>query len=285
MLSVMGENPMKNEDIEKTSSRTSIIEAVQKPINFFALVVLVVEVILGITANLSQGIDRTYLIIGMLILIFALVIIVSIFAFFRPEALSGRRPTLKIQKQEIEEIKPQKVKLIDKPSFLFTASQQQYIEFIENDIKIIKEQFPKRKVKITKSVSSTNLREILCDEHYDIIHLIINVDTDGTLIFSKEDRMTSEAFAKLIETSGASLVVLAVCDSLPLAAKIARTSNMIAAIEKIQDKDIIEWEHIFYKLLSRGQSLSRSYDLARATTNAQMVLLLKEDFAINASNE
>jgi hypothetical protein len=80
------------ENNPSVASRTSVIEAVQRPINFFALVVLVVEAILGVTVNFSQGTDRTYLIIGMLVLIFMLVIIVAGFAFFRPEALSGKRP-------------------------------------------------------------------------------------------------------------------------------------------------------------------------------------------------
>lgn len=77
----------------KKESRASIIQAVETPLGFFALVVLVVEVILGITANFSEGIDRTYLIIGMLALIFIMVIVVSLFSFFRPEALIGKRPS------------------------------------------------------------------------------------------------------------------------------------------------------------------------------------------------
>ena len=73
--------------------RSSIIQTVQTPLGFFTLVVLVVEVILGITANLSQGADRTYLIVAMIALIFLLVFLVAIFAYFRPEALHGVRPT------------------------------------------------------------------------------------------------------------------------------------------------------------------------------------------------
>jgi hypothetical protein len=71
--------------------RVEIIETVQTPLGFFTLTVLVVEIILGFVASLSGGLDRTYLIIGMLILIFLLVIIVSILAFFKPEALMGKR--------------------------------------------------------------------------------------------------------------------------------------------------------------------------------------------------
>lgn len=82
--------------MQKTNSdlpnRANIIETVQTPLGFFTLVVLVVEVLLGITANFSQGLDRTYIIIGMLALIALLVFIVAGFAYFRPEALRGIRP-------------------------------------------------------------------------------------------------------------------------------------------------------------------------------------------------
>ena len=89
-------NPMTTQasNNKKSPTRIDIIQTVKTPLGFFTLVVLIVEGILGvITANLSQGADRTYLILGMLLLIFLLVVIVAIFALFRPEALSGKRPS------------------------------------------------------------------------------------------------------------------------------------------------------------------------------------------------
>lgn len=79
-------------DDKAASQRIDIIQGVRTPLGFFVLVVLVVEALLGITAGLSQGPDRTRLINGMLILIFLLVVIVTLLAFFRPEALGGKRP-------------------------------------------------------------------------------------------------------------------------------------------------------------------------------------------------
>jgi len=73
------------------SNRIGIIETVQTPLGFFTLTVLVVEVILGLVTNFSQGPDRTYLIIGMLVVICFLVVIVSVFAYFKPEGLTGKR--------------------------------------------------------------------------------------------------------------------------------------------------------------------------------------------------
>src|SRR5258708_15469193 len=83
---------MENKPNSSQSNRISIIETVQTPLGFFTLTVLVVEVVLGIAANFSQGSDRSFLIASMIALIFLLVAIVAGFAFFRPEALRGKRP-------------------------------------------------------------------------------------------------------------------------------------------------------------------------------------------------
>ncbi len=83
---------MENKNELSQSNRVRIIETVQTPLGFFTLTVLVVEVILGITANFSQERERTYLIISMVALIFFLILIVAGFAYLRPEALKGERP-------------------------------------------------------------------------------------------------------------------------------------------------------------------------------------------------
>lgn len=91
----MNQQHNSNPEADK-DSKVSIITAVRTPLGFFVLVVLVVEVILGITANLSIGSDRSYLIIGMLTLIFMLVLIVAGMAIYRPSALYGKpAPDLK----------------------------------------------------------------------------------------------------------------------------------------------------------------------------------------------
>lgn len=83
---------MEDKNNVNQSDRVRIIETVQTPLGFFTLTVLIVEVILGITTNFSQGLERNYLIIGMIALIFLLIVIVTGFAYFRPEALRGKRP-------------------------------------------------------------------------------------------------------------------------------------------------------------------------------------------------
>ncbi len=78
------------------SNRLGIIKTVQTPLGFFTLTVLIVELILGIAVNSTQGQNKGFLIISMVFLIFLLVAIVAGFAFFRPEALSGKRPIQKL---------------------------------------------------------------------------------------------------------------------------------------------------------------------------------------------
>jgi hypothetical protein len=82
------------------SSRANIIQTVQTPLGFFVLVVLVVEIILGVLASSSKGGERTYLVLGMLGLIFMLVIIVALLAAFRPGALQGVQPTPALQAEK-----------------------------------------------------------------------------------------------------------------------------------------------------------------------------------------
>lgn len=74
------------------SLRASIIRSVTTPLGFFSLVVLVAEAILGGTAVFIERPEKTYIVAAMIALIFTLVIVVSLFAAFRPEALFGLRP-------------------------------------------------------------------------------------------------------------------------------------------------------------------------------------------------
>jgi len=273
---------MTTENAEKISSRIGIIQAVRTPLGFFSLAVLVVEMMLGVTANFSQGTDRTCLIIGMLILIFSLVLIVAGFAFFRPEALSGIRPAPETSKPEVSQLPPA-IEIVSKPSLLLaTASHEHTQPYLEKDIKIIEALFPKRQIKISRGITSAQLRNLLSDNRYDILHLTIPVDKDsGSLKFDNDEQMSAVEFANWVETCGAKLVVLAICDSLMLAARIARTTNMISALDTIKNEnDFLEWERTFYKMLSRGHPLSRAYEFARPQANARMVLLMTKDFAI-----
>ena len=85
--------------------------------------------------------------------------------------------------------------------------------------------------------------------------------------------MDAEAFSKLIEVCKAKLVIFAICDSLAAGAKIVRETNLIVTIDAVKDEVVQEFERTFYKLFSRGHSLSRAYDIARTTVSTDMLFI------------
>lgn len=74
-----------------TGPRVSVINAVQTPLGFFALALLIVEAVLGAIAISSGGIERTIAMGIMALGVFTIVALVAYFAYHRPEALSGSR--------------------------------------------------------------------------------------------------------------------------------------------------------------------------------------------------
>ena len=258
---------------EKNLSRASIIQTIQTPLGFFALVVLTVEVIFGIVAAMSVGSDRTYLIIGMLLIILLLVVIVAFLAVWRPESLSGQRPTANSNLSTDISTAIQ----IKHPKVLCASTAQFEILGFEKDIKTLKSHFNNTEVK--HGLTSNEFKSLLSDKKYDVIHLLAYVDPEtDNLIFSESDRLTYLGFSNLIKISQAHLVVLATCDSINLAARVARNTNIIASTAIMQTNDFIEWADFFYRLLSHKHSLSQAYDIATTSTaNAPMVLLMKQD--------
>lgn len=265
-----------SKDLASSVSREGIIQTVQTPLGFFVLVVLVIEVIFGIIAELSEGTDRTALIVGMLVLIFALVGIVAGMAIWRPEGLKGARPKLD---EALTSVGPDVTHIL-KPKIL-CASTSQFEELgFDDDIATIEHFF--KRVHIEHNLSSGRLRSLLTERQFDILHLLSFVEPqEGSLVLSSTDRLSSEGFTSLLEVCRAHLVVLASCDSIDLAAKASRRANVIAATTIMRTDDFIQWAECFYGLLSRGHSLSRAYDIARTTTNAPMVLLMKQDIAFS----
>src|SRR6266850_4064331 len=72
---------------QNNTSRVAIIDAVKTYLGFFVLVVLVVEAVLGTLAIKSEGQNQQVALYGMLLVIVALIVIVSFFAYRKPDAL------------------------------------------------------------------------------------------------------------------------------------------------------------------------------------------------------
>jgi hypothetical protein len=260
-------------------TRAGIIATVQTPLGFFALVVLVVEAILGLTAGLVRGVNPADVVTAMVALIFLLVLVVAGLAFYRPEALQGKR-WRQPQAPLPVTAAPPAVESLRKPSILCVSTPDFEKLGTDQDIAILSENFQSN-LTVRRNVTSGSLRSILTEKRYSIVHLLAYVDAaTGALSFGPHDQLAAEGLQRLIEVCEAKLVVLATCDSVLLAAKISHTANMVAAIGSMSDHDFIEWERCFYSLLSRGQPLSRAYDVARATTNAPVVLLMRKELAV-----
>jgi CHAT domain len=221
---------------------------------------------------MSEGSDRAYLIVGMFLILFLLIFIVAGLAVWRPEALSAQRPRL------VSSTSPEDVsKHIKNPKVLCASTKQFESLGFEEDVRLLKDHFKNTEVK--HGLTSNSLKSLLATKEYDVIHLLAYVEPQsGNLVFSENDSLTSLGFAELIKISKAHLVILATCDSVDLAARVARTTNIIASTAIMQTKDFIEWAEMFYQLLFKKKyPISQAYEIATSTSNAPVVLLMKQD--------
>jgi hypothetical protein len=188
---------------------------------------------------------------------------------------------------------PPSVESIRNPRVLCVRSAAYALEAFQKDVDLIKRETVKigAQIKEVPDATAQMLRELLLKETFELIHLCAYVDAkSGTIFFGPESdgfgsqgdavaSMSAESFAKLVELSKAKLVIVATCDSLILAAKLARICNTVAATDRVVVHEILNWELGLYICLSKGVSLSNAYETASKTSNAPMLLLLKKDMA------
>ena len=188
--------------------RAKIIETVQTPLGFFALVVLVVEAILGIVASLSEQSTQTIAVYGMLALIASLVAIVSFMAYKRPEALTGRRPTIRRHSDAPPSMEQVKI------TSVICVSTAEYDHLgIEQDAEILSNTF--KGITLHRKMDLNEFRKQLSTNTFEIVHFLGFVDSQtGDLRFADNETLSPEGFLKLLELCGAKLVFLATCDSL-----------------------------------------------------------------------
>src|SRR5215213_4584107 len=186
------------------------------------------------------------------------------------------------------------IEIIKNPKILCACSPQYYHLSFPKDVELIRRETEKISAQISElqSTDSNALANALMENTFDIIHISAYVDPKtGEVYFNdvdnqglppagvRTDSISAASFSKLIELAKARLVVLATCDSLILAAKLAKTTNMVAATDWVTVEDILKWELALYKCISKGISLSNSYETASSFSKAPMLLLLKKDLA------
>jgi TIR domain/CHAT domain len=167
------------------------------------------------------------------------------------------------------------------------ATQCEY----DKDLAVVRAAFPDSELVDEGALTVERLQELLTEQQFDIIHLISFVNpATGALVLSEVDTQTlrpvgsadelsAEGFAKLVELSGARLVVLASCDSLRLSAKLSRVTNMVAAYSTVLTDQVVEWERCFYRMLARGHPVSKAFEVSIATSEVAMCLIPKKDAA------
>jgi hypothetical protein len=253
--------------------RINLVQVVTTPLNFFVLVVLVVEAIIGSLASFSGSTERPILVLYMTTIIVLLVLIVALLAWFRPEALRGARVASAATplRSELE------ISIVSEPSVLVASSVRFNDLSIDKDIEAAKI-VGRDKTRIERGIGSKEFCAILLKNKFDILHFVADVEQiGGKIFFTSVDTMPPAGLSDLVKLCGAKLVVLATCDSLSLGAHLSRVTNVVAASTQVEDEAVVAWEQCFYEGLAQGYSLSEAFDVSRSATSAEMVLLLKRD--------
>lgn len=200
-----------------------------------------------------------------------------------------------IQKEGVRKSRFEKfgIAQIHKPKIL-CASSAQYAQFeFDEDIRILENAFPGH-VTVVKDLSSEQLRTLLKENHFDIVHINARVEhISGELVLSdidfetfkpitlQPDIVKGETLSRLVESSKTQIVVLPAWGTLSLAAKLSLATNVIAFHDMWDGendvKTIVKWERYFYTALAEGDPMSVAFKNANEDAEAPMYMMMKKD--------
>lgn len=174
------------------------------------------------------------------------------------------------------------VEKIENPRILCGASEN-YAEAkygFDKDVLLLEKTFP-GVVTVERKLTAKQLRRLLTSQRFDIIHLVLEVDSlSGDLLFTpvnetvdKTDKMSAEGFAKLVVESQTGLIVLATCHALSLAVEVANITNMVGTNIDLTVDQAIEWGECFYDLLANGTPLYKAFDITKENVNVPLRLI------------
>lgn len=166
------------------------------------------------------------------------------------------------------------------PSVFCGRTTDFVLDEFQKDLDIIKDTFGSGRVTFDQRMTSNSLREALISRKFNILQVTcdFSVRKKGDLIWSGGGEVTAEAFSRLVERSGASLVVFPYDNALYLAARIARITNIVSSYADNDPEEFYAWERTFYGGLAAGQKLSVAFESAIHTAPVGMALFLKNDF-------
>jgi hypothetical protein len=181
---------------------------------------------------------------------------------------------------------------LDDVRMLCAASSQFSEPEFAKDIANIQAHFPAGSIETAHGVKARHLLDYLSPgQRWDIVHLAMYVDSatgdlilppvDGAAGSEARDRLPPGALENLIKDAKCRLVVVVTCDSLSLAARLARTTNVIAGHSKIDTRDALDWSDVFYRYLAQGCPMSEAFNRAQEATHSGLLLLAKHDFRLD----
>jgi hypothetical protein len=147
----------------------------------------------------------------------------------------------------------------------------------DQDAEIVEKNYPGSVIRIRNAVLA-ELRDTLALQSFEIVHLLGYVDSrSGDMLFDEHEHLPAGGLLKLLEKAKVELLFLATCDSLTLGAIVSRSMSVVAASDFVETSRMLSWERCFYGLLGSGASLTTAYDVAQATTDLPMRLLMRND--------
>jgi len=147
----------------------------------------------------------------------------------------------------------------------------------DQDAAVIEQSYPGAVTRL-RNMTLADLRDALALQPFEIVHLLGYVDPrTGDLLFSDDERLPAHGLLTLLQRAKTELLFLATCDSLTLGAILSRSVSVIAASDSIETDRMIAWERCFYGLLGKATSLTAAYDVAQATAELPMRLLIRND--------
>jgi hypothetical protein len=145
------------------------------------------------------------------------------------------------------------------------------------DMQILEANYPNTVTRL-RGMGLMDLSDSLMREKFQIVHLLGYVGPkNGDFQFSEDVSLSANELLRLLEYARTELIFLATCNSLMLGVMLSYSLSVIAASDAVETEKMVCWEKCFYSSLAQGSSLMASYDLAQATVDAPMRLLIRND--------
>jgi hypothetical protein len=167
------------------------------------------------------------------------------------------------------------------PSIFCGRTTDFVLDEFQADVDILKDIFGSTRIAYEQRLTSPSLREIITSRKFNVIQITCDFGRSGKrdrLAWSGGGEITGESFARLVERSGASLMVFPYDNALYLAARLARITNVVASYSDNDPEEFRAWERAFYGSLAAGQKLSDSFESSMRTAAVGVTLFLKKDF-------